>query len=74
MGLVPAGAALYRPKRKWRLASQHGPLDHLEQTSEPGVCRNYSTLEAFEDQVLEVMHDQATRGQFLVLTETEASK
>ena len=76
-GLVPErGPALYRPKRKWCLASQHDPLDYLEQTSEPGGVwrRNYSTLEAYEDQVLEVMHDQASRGQLLVLSETEAKK
>ena len=73
---MPRLPALHGPKRKWSLASQHDPLDYLVQTPEPGGVwrRNYSTLEAFEDQVLEVMHDQATRGQLLVLTETEAKR
>ena len=66
--------ALYGPKRKWPLASPHDPLDYLEQTAEPeGIWRrNYWTLETFEDEVLEVMHDQASRSQLLVLTEAEA--
>ena len=34
--------------------------------------RNYSTLQLLEQQVLDVMHDQATRGQVLVLSEMEA--
>ena len=34
--------------------------------------RNYSTLQPLEQQVLDVMHDQATRGEVLVLSETEA--
>ena len=66
--------ALYRPKRKWRLASQQDPLDYLEQTVAPGGIwrRNYSSLAEYEGQVLEVMRDQAIRG--LVLTEFDARK
>ena len=38
-----------------------------------GVWRsNYSTLREFETQVLDVMHDQASRGQIIVMTESEA--
>ena len=50
------------------------PLDYLEHSADQGGVwrRNCSTLQAFEEQVLEVMHDQATRGQIIVLTETEA--
>ena len=36
--------------------------------------RNYSSLADYEDQVLEVMRDQASRGQLLVLTESEARR
>ena len=73
---MPRLPALYRPKKKWRLASQVDPVDYLEQATDPGEVwrRNYSTLETFEQQVLEVMHDQASRGQFLVLSETKAKE
>ena len=51
-------------------------MDYLEQTVDPGCIwrRNYSSLAEYEDQVLEVMRDQATRGQLLVLTESEARR
>ena len=50
------------------------PLDYLEQAADPGGVwrRSYARLETFEDPVLEVMHDQASRGQVLVLSESEA--
>ena len=66
--VMPRLPAFYRPKRKWRLASQHEPLGYLEQTTEPEGTwrRKYSTLETFEDQVLEFIHDQASRSQLLV--------
>ena len=64
---MPRLPALYKPKRKWRLASQVDPLDCLEQAVDLGGIwhRNYASLEVFEDQV---MHDQAARGQVLVLS------
>ena len=73
---MPRLPALYRPKRKLRLASQQDPLDYLEQTIDPeGVWRrNYSSLAEYEDQVLDVMHDQASRGQLLVFTQLDARK
>ena len=73
---MPRLPALYRPKRKWRLASQQDPLDYLEQTADPGCVwrRNYLTLADYEGQVLEVMHDQASRGQLLVFSEAEARR
>ena len=38
-----------------------------------GVWRSiYATLREFETQVLDVMHDQASRGQIIVMTESEA--
>ena len=73
---MPRLPALCRPKGRWRLASQQDPLDYLEQTVDQGGIwrRNYSSLAAYEDRVLEVMRDQASRGQPLVLTESEARK
>ena len=67
---MPRLPALVRPKKKWRLASQFDPLDYLEgSTDTTTVWRtNYSTLQPLEQQVLDVMHDQATRGQVLVLS------
>ena len=32
---MPRLPALFRPKRKWRLASQQDPLDYLEQSTDP---------------------------------------
>ena len=50
------------------------PLDYLEHAPDKeGIWRrNYSTLQVFEQQVLEVMCDQASRGQIKVLSEEEA--
>ena len=71
---MPRLPALYKPKRKWRLPSQVDPLDYLEYAPDKsGVWRrNYATLREFETQVLDVMHDQASRGQIIVMTESEA--
>ena len=71
---MPRLPALCKPKQKWRLASQVDPLDYLEHAPDKeGIWRrNYSTLQAFEQQVLQVMYDQASRGQIIVLNEKEA--
>ena len=71
---MPRLPALYKPKKKWRLPSQVDPLDYLEYAPDrSGVWRrNYASLREFESQVLEVMHDQAARGQIIVMTESEA--
>ena len=73
---MPRLPALYKPKRKWRLASHYDAHDYLEQVAEQGSVwrQNYSSLETFETQVLDVMHDQATRGQVLILSELEVKK
>ena len=57
--------ALFKPKKKWRLASQVDPLDYLEHAPDKeGVWRrNSSTLQAIEEQVLQVMYDPMSRGQ-----------
>ena len=71
---MPRLPALYKAKKKWRLPSQIDPLDYLEYAPDSsGVWRsNYSTLREFEAQVLDVMHDQASRGQIIVMSESEA--
>ena len=71
---MPRPPALFKPKKKWRLASHVDPLDYLEHAPDKeGVWRrNYSTLQAFEELVLEVMYDQASRRQILVLSENNA--
>ena len=73
---MPRLLALFRPKRKWRLSSQQDPLDYLEQSIDPGSVwrRNNASLATSEEQVLEVMHDQASRGQLLVYSEAEARR
>ena len=71
---MPRLPALFKPKKKWRLASQVDPLDYLEHAPDKESVwrRNYSTLQSFEQQELELMFDQASRGQIIVLKEKEA--
>ena len=73
---MPRLPAFFRPKRKWRLASQQDPLDYLEQSTDPGSVwrRNYASQATFEEQELEVLHDQAAWGQLLVYSEAEARR
>ena len=71
---MPRLPALFKPKKngafrpKWiRLTIWSMPPDRS------GVWRsNYATTRKFETQVLDVMHDQASRGQIIVMTESEA--
>ena len=72
----PRIPASYPRKKKWSLLKQMDPLDYLEEQSggEAVWRQNYSSLEAYTDKVLEVMHDQAKRGQVLRLSEEEAKK
>ena len=71
---MPRLPALYKAKKKWRLPSQVDPLDYLEYAPDSsGIWRNnYLTLLEFETQVMEVLHDQASRGQIIVMSEPEA--
>ena len=57
---MPRLPAVFKPKKKWRLPSQADPLDYLEYAPDrSGVWRrNYSTLQEFESQVLEVFASQ----------------
>ena len=73
---LPRLPALYARKKRWRLPKQMDPLDYLEDHSaNDAVWRlNYSSLEEHSDSVLEVLVDQANRGQVLRLSEEEARR
>ena len=64
---MPRLPALYKPKRRWRLPEQMDPLEYLEEhpSSESIWRRNYATLALLEEQVLEVLHEQASRDRSL---------
>ena len=66
---IPRLPALYRQKKRWRIPEQSDPLDYLERPQEEGVTwrRNYSSLDHWKEKALEVWHDQASRGQVLIL-------
>ena len=53
----------YRPLRRWRLAEQAGSLDD--------AWRNYASLDDLSDKVFDIVHDQANRGQVIVLPDVE---
>ena len=67
---------LYPRKKKWRLPRQTDPLDYTEENdmSESFWRQNDSSLEEYEEQVLDVMIDQAKCAQFLRLLEEEARR
>ena len=71
---LPRLPALYPAKRKWRLPEQSNPLDHLEGDAggESAWRRNYTSLQELSDKVVDVLEDQARRGQVLKLSEPEA--
>ena len=73
---MPRLKALYKQKKRWRIPEQADPLDYLEGSHEEGVTwrRNYSSLDQWKDKALEVLHDQAARGQVLILPELEAKR
>ena len=68
---LPRLPALYRPKRKWRLADQANPCDYQEEelAGDPSWKKNYSSLAELSDQVKDVLDDQSRRGQVLKLSE-----
>ena len=73
---MPRLPAIYKQKKRWRIPEQPYPLDYLESPQDEGVNwrRNYSSLEQWKDKALEVLHDQAARGQVLILPEHEARR
>ena len=64
----------HAPKRRWRLPQQADPLDYAEDKAQgEGIWRrNYASLAGLSGKVLEVLHDQASKGQVLVCTEEKA--
>ena len=73
---MPRLPALYKQKKHWRIPEQSDPLDYLESPQDEGVNwrRNYFSLDQWKDKALEVLHDQATRGQVSILLEPEAKR
>ena len=73
---MPRLPALYKPKKKWRLASQANSQDYLddEEATEGKWRRNYSSVSQLADKVIEVMEDQTARGQLIKLSEAEARR
>ena len=71
---LPRLPALYRPKRKWKLADQGDPDDYREEelAGDPLWKKNYPTLAALSDKVKDVLDDQSERGQVLKLSERAA--
>ena len=69
---LPRLPALYAKKRRWKLPEQNTEDEEREADTD-GVWRsNYASLPPMEDKVIAVLEDQATRGQVLKLSETEA--
>ena len=73
---MPRLPALYKAKKKWRLASQANSQDYLddEEATEGKWRRNYSSVSQLADKVIEVMEDQTARGQLIKLSEAEARR
>ena len=65
---LPRLPALYPPKRKWRPPEQADPSDCNEPALESDAVwrSNYSTVAELADKVVDVMVDQARRGQVLI--------
>ena len=58
---MPHLAALYRPKKKWRLASQTDPRAYLEEEDHEGETawrRNHATVQPLTKEVHDVLDDQ----------------
>ena len=72
---MPRLPALYRPKRKWRLASEADPRAYLEEEdhgAESAWRRNYATVQPLVKEVYDVLDDQTQRGMFIRLPEQVA--
>ena len=74
---MPRLPALYRPKRRWRLASQTDPrayLDEEDHSAESAWRRNYATVQPLAKEVYDVLDDQTRRGMFIRLPEHVAKE
>ena len=70
---MPRLPALYKAKKNGAFRPRWTRLIIWSAPDRSGIWRgNYASLREFESQVLEVMHDQASRGQIIVMTESEA--
>ena len=70
---LPKLPALYPAKKRWRLPEQGDPRSYPEQVDKVRTWRtNHASLNARTDKVLEVLEDQATRDQFIKMTEEQA--
>ena len=60
---MPRLPAIFKQKRRWRVPEQTDPLDYLEQPQDDGITwrRNNASLDQWKEQVLKVLHDQASR-------------
>ena len=68
---MPRLPALYKQKKKWRLASQADPQNYLEEEEtgrEHTWRRNSASLHEPSDMVIGAMEDQTRRGQIIKLT------
>ena len=74
---MPRLPALYRPKRRWRLASQTDPrayLDEEDHSAESAWRRNYATVQPLAKEVYDVLDHQTRRGMFIRLPEQVAKE
>ena len=72
---MPRLPALYRPKRKWRLAAQADPSNYPEEKAswlESWWRSNCPSLSEHTERVKKVLEDQTSRGQLIKLPEDEA--
>ena len=68
---LPRLPALYRQKRRWKLAGQGNPVEYLEVE----VWRsNYPTVSELAEKVEDVLEDQVRRGQVLKHSEEEVKR
>ena len=66
---------IYSKKKKWRKQEQREQQEVDEQLAARGVWNtNYSSVHPVKQQVLDVLRDQAKRGQVLVLSQQVAKK
>ena len=72
---MPRLPALYRPKKRWRLASQADPKAYLEEedySPETAWRRNYATVQPLVKEVYDDLDDQTRRGMLIRLPEQVA--
>ena len=72
---MPRLPELYRPKIRWRLASQRDPRAYLKEEDHGGETawrRNYATVQPLAKEVYDVLDDQTRRGMFIRPPEAEA--